>query len=182
MAEEIYAAGPGAYSNPVAQRLADEEAKKFDDDLTTAPLRDLTNLLIEKNGGSSGELESARLKVGFKRSLDGRVFLRGREAGHWFSIKTDAQAPGYVLARDSRSGIVSMLPPDDSGRLMQIDLSDDLVVGQLFGSGAWEDVLERLSAEDGKGAIVPLVLEESDFRNTLSLLEGATGGEEDAFE
>ena len=110
------------------------------------------------------------------------MFLRGKEPGHWFAIKVDAQAPGYVLARDSRTGIVSMLPPDDSGRLMQIDLSDDLVVGQLFGSGAWEDVLERLSAENDQGEVVPLVLEEGDFRNTMSLLEGAAGGEEEAFE
>ena len=26
----------------------------------------------------------------------------------------------------------------------QIDLSDDVIVGQLFGSGAWQDVMEGL--------------------------------------
>ena len=54
----------------------------------------------------------------------------------------------------------------------QIDLSDDAVVGQLFGSGAWEDVMESLQAESAtNGEIVPLILDEGDFRNTLSLLE-----------
>ena len=32
--------------------------------------------------------------------------------------------------------------------LPQIDLSDDAIVAQLFGSGAWQDVMEPLRAED----------------------------------
>ena len=34
---------------------------------------------------------------------------------------------------------------------MQIDLSDDMVVAQLFGSGAWEDVMEPLQVSGGGG-------------------------------
>ncbi len=48
------------------------------------------------------------------------------------------------MARDETNGRVFFLPPDESGRLMQIDLSDDMIVGQLFGSGAWQDVMELL--------------------------------------
>ena len=41
-------------------------------------------------------------------------------------------------------GYCYYLPPDPSGRLQQIDLSDDVLVAQLFASGLWEDTLEPL--------------------------------------
>ncbi len=54
-----------------------------------------------------------------------------------------SQSPGFLLLRDD-SGMCFYLPPDESGRLMQIDLSDDMVVAQLFGNSAWLDVMEPL--------------------------------------
>lgn len=54
------------------------------------------------------------------------------------------QTPGFLLLRDEASGAVSLLPPDDSGRLLQVDLSDDAVVAQLFSSGAWADVVQPM--------------------------------------
>ena len=66
-----------------------------------------------------------------------------------------AQAAGFLLLRGEH-GECFYLPPDEGGRLMQIDLSDDMVVAQLFGSGAWEDVMEPLkvgsSAQGTRGA------------------------------
>lgn len=59
------------------------------------------------------------------------------------------QAPGFLLLCDQQDGRVLFLPPDESGRLMQIDLSDDAVVGSLFGSGAWQDVMEPLQVGNG---------------------------------
>ena len=43
---------------------------------------------------------------------------------------------------------VSPLPPPP---VPQIDLSDDVIVGQLFGSGAWQDVMEGLQVGGGRG-------------------------------
>lgn len=172
MAEPLYQAGPSEYAYPAAERFAEQEEKRFDENLQTRELKDLLSLL-EKGAPKASELEAARAKVGFQRAVDGRVSLKGPSDRHWYSIKNDMQSPGFILARDQNTGRVYFLPPDESGRLMQIDLSDDVVVGQLFGSGAWQDVLELLKAEDVSGNIVPLVLDESEFRNTLSLLEDA---------
>jgi hypothetical protein len=48
--------------------------------------------------------------------------------------------------RDSR-GYCYYLPPDPSGRLRQIDLSDDVLVAQLFANGLWQDIIEPLEVE-----------------------------------
>jgi hypothetical protein len=42
---------------------------------------------------------------------------------------------------DSR-GYCYYLPPDPSGRLRQIDLSDDVLVAQLFANGMWQEIVE----------------------------------------
>lgn len=49
-----------------------------------------------------------------------------------------------MLLRNEDNGSIWFLPPDESGRLLQIDLSDDVVVAELFSSGAWYDVKEPL--------------------------------------
>jgi len=41
------------------------------------------------------------------------------------------QTPGFLLLRNEDNGSVWFLPPDESGRLLQIDLSDDI------GKGSW---------------------------------------------
>lgn len=175
-AEEIYAAGPSQYAFPAAERYATQQEARFDEYLQTNELKELMALL-QKGSFRMPDLEAARLKVGFQRGPDGRVSLKGQE-GHWYSIKNDMQSPGFILVRDQQDGRVLFLPPDESGRLMQIDLSDDVVVGQLFGSGAWQDVMEQLQAEDFQGKVVPLVLSEQEFRNTASLLEDAVEQEQ----
>lgn len=109
------------------------------------------------------------------------------------------------------------LPPDESGRLQQIDLSDDMIVGELFSSGAWFDVKEALytaqvrvgrhrgveggvwrhrsllllvaalaaheaarapclpsaTSQGSKGSSQPLRMSEEEFRDVVSLLDGA---------
>jgi len=164
------------FSDPETNAYVEREEKRFDDYLQTPELRDLLSML-DKGKYNLKELEAARLKVGFRRDLDGRVSLQ-TENGRWYSIKSDMQTPGFLLLRDQEAGAVYYLPPDEGGRLLQIDLSDDMVVGQLFGSRAWQDVMEPLQAEDVNGRIVPLILDEADFRGTLSLLEDALEQEE----
>lgn len=157
----------------IVTRVTEKEAMRFDDKLETAEMRNLLKVL-ERNG-SGKDLKEARLKVGFRRDESGRVSIKSDE-GQWFDVKPDSQAPGFLLLRDVETGRVSFLPADTSGRLMQIDLSDDMVVGQLFGSGAWEDVMEGLEAEEEgqEGRVIPFVMEEEEFRNTFSLLVDST--------
>ncbi|KAI8467590.1 MAG: hypothetical protein J3K34DRAFT_429903 [Monoraphidium minutum] len=125
-----------------------------------------------------GKLEAAREKVGFRRGADGRVSLIS-DGGEEFSVKADMQAPGYLLLRDAR-GYCYYLPADPSGRLAQIDLSDDVLVAQLFANGMWEDVIEPLevmAAPEGANAsadgALQLRLSEDEFRGVVSLLQGA---------
>ncbi|GAX76645.1 hypothetical protein CEUSTIGMA_g4091.t1 [Chlamydomonas eustigma] len=161
-----------SYSSTVdakAKTVADEEAAKFDEFLQTAELRDFLSLL-EKGNYKEQDLDDARQKVGFRRSPDGRVMLKARD-GQWFMIKNDMQSPGFILLRGESDGHIYFLPADESGRLMQIDLSDDAVVSQLFGSGAWQDVIEEVKIEE-EGVVTPLVLPELDFRVTETLMEG----------
>ncbi|GBF93334.1 hypothetical protein Rsub_06372 [Raphidocelis subcapitata] len=124
-----------------------------------------------------GKLEAARERAGFRRGADGRVALLSD--GEEFEVKADAQAPGFLLLRDSR-GYCYYLPPDPSGRLRQIDLSDDVVVAQLFANGMWQEIVEPLEVlkapKDGENAsasdAVQLRLTEPEWRGVLSLLEG----------
>lgn len=55
---------------------------------------------------------------------------------------------------------------------MQIDLTDDYVVVALFGDGAWEDRMQRLTARDeGTGNLVDVVLDSDAFRDLISVME-----------
>lgn len=47
------------------------------------------------------------------------------------------QAPGFLLLRDL-AGDVFFLPPDEDDGLAQLDLSDDIVVAELFSNTAWQ--------------------------------------------
>jgi hypothetical protein len=85
------------------------------------------------------------------------------------------------LCRDEL-GYCYYLPTDPQNALKQIDLSDDLVVAQLFANHLWEDLIEPLEVEQnvsgmfkgpgGKPKIVQLQLTEREFREVLSLVDG----------
>lgn len=53
----------------------------------------------------------------------------------------------------------------------QIDLTDDYVVMALFGDGAWEDTMQRLTAKDEAGKLVDVRLDQDAFRDIISVLE-----------
>jgi hypothetical protein len=146
---------------------------------------------------SASALEAARLKVGFSRAPTGRVSLLatggafGADAAkraERFEVRADMGAPGFLLLRDE-SGGCWYLPPDPSGELAQIDLSDDAVVAQLFANHVWEDLIEPLDISEGAAGggggggggqgeqqqqIRQLRLSEGEFRAVLSLVRGAT--------
>lgn len=54
---------------------------------------------------------------------------------------------------------------------LQIDLTDDYVVVALFGDGAWEDKMQRLTARDDSGSLVDVVLDGDAFRDLISVME-----------
>lgn len=106
-----------------------------------------------------------------------------------FEVRCDMGAPGFLLLRDE-SGGCWYLPPDPSGELAQIDLSDDAVVAQLFASHVWEDLIEPLDIADGPSGgggagvdqqgqeqmqqVRQLRLSEDEFRAVFSLVRGAS--------
>lgn len=82
-----------------------------------------------------------------------------------------AQVPGFLLMRDSARGDIFVLPPDERDGLSQFDLSDDVVVAELFSNTAWQDVMVPLQVRNNSGATTQLQLKEAEFRNVVSLLE-----------
>jgi hypothetical protein len=66
------------------------------------------------------------------------------------------------------------VPNLEQGQLplvVQIDLTDDYVVVALFGDGAWEDKMQRLTARDDSGNLVDVVLDSDAFRDLISVME-----------
>ncbi len=74
--------------------------------------------------------------------------------------------------RDNR-GYCYYLPPDEAGAIAQLDLSDDVVVAQLFANGMWQQLIEPLEVEGEAGAKPSqLQLSPQDFRAVFTLVEG----------
>jgi hypothetical protein len=82
-------------------------------------------------------------------------------------------------------GFCYYLPRSESDALVQIDLSDDAVVAQLFANHAWEELVEPLEvladsqtpavsqSNDGEyGRMEQLRLTEREFRSVVSLVAG----------
>ncbi|KAG2444133.1 hypothetical protein HYH02_009073 [Chlamydomonas schloesseri] len=172
--------GFGADSQSVFFQAVEQELQNrqsniddlFDENLTTVELRTFVDNVMN-NKLKPEQYQAERLKMNFRRDLDGRVSLRNRQ-GQWFNVRPDLQVPGFLLLRDV-SGNVFFLPPDaeDGDGLAQLDLSDDVVVAELFYSSAWQDVMSPLSYRDSDGAVKQLKLTEQEFRNVVSLVEGA---------
>lgn len=176
------AAAEDPYGEALDQYYGDMEqlAEMVDPEVAMPPeLIEFLKLFETGTPKDLGKLEAAREKVGFHRGPDGRVSLIS-DGGEEFAVKADMQVPGYLLLRDSR-GYCYYLPPDPSGRLQQIDLSDDVLVAQLFANGLWEDILEPLEvlrqpeADSNASSSTPMQLRltEEQFRGVTSLLEDA---------
>ncbi|KAG2494784.1 hypothetical protein HYH03_007027 [Edaphochlamys debaryana] len=143
----------------------------FDENLMTDDLRKFVDSVMDGKLKPE-QYQSERLKMNFRRELDGRVTLRNRQ-GQWYSVRPDLQVPGFLLLRD-QSGAVFFLPPDAEGDgLAQLDLSDDAVVAELFYNTAWQDVMIPMSVRAESGEVQPLRLSEREFREVVSLVEGA---------
>ncbi|GLC45164.1 hypothetical protein PLESTB_000428500 [Pleodorina starrii] len=143
----------------------------YDENLMTEELRTFVDSVLDGKLKPE-QYQAERLKMNFRRDLDGRVSLRSRE-GRWYSVRPDMQVPGFMLLRD-QSGDVFFLPPDEEGDgLAQLDLSDDVVVAELFSNTAWQDVMEPFSVRQEDGSVTQLRLSEREFRSVVSLVEDA---------
>ncbi len=91
------------------------------------------------------------------------------------------QVPGFLLLRDANNGTIFFLPPaDEYDGLQQLDLSDDVVVAELFSNTAWQDVMAPVSVRAGDSSdLQPLKLSERDFRQAVSLLADAEEPEDE---
>ncbi|KIY94586.1 hypothetical protein MNEG_13375 [Monoraphidium neglectum] len=107
-------------------------------------------------------------------------FLRLFERGTPRDLRKLEAAREKVGFRRGADGRVSLI--SDGGEEFAIDLSDDVLVAQLFANGLWEEVLEPLEVvrapEDGTAnasasAASQLRLSEEEFRGVVSLLQGA---------
>jgi len=176
MADMMMAAPPSAsYAYTDEEDIKSQEAR-YDENLMTPELRELVDLLQTKGSNVKvDELQGLRRKVGFKRSPEGRVSLRAQN-GEWYTVRADMQTPGFLLLRNENNGSIWFLPPDETGRLLQIDLSDDIVVAELFSNGAWYDVKEPLYDAQSSGSarsLKQLTMTRAQFSDVVSLLEGA---------
>jgi hypothetical protein len=61
------------------------------------------------------------------------------------SCKLDARLRANAGVTGTDTAALPLLPA--AGQLAQIDLSDDIVVAQLFGNGVWQELLEPLDAQ-----------------------------------
>ncbi|MEW5317192.1 MAG: hypothetical protein WDW38_008516 [Sanguina aurantia] len=137
----------------------------YDEYLLTAEVKEFMTLVEQKDSPSEETLAAARLKLGLARAPSGRVSVRSY-TGEWFNIKPDSQAAGVLVLQNS-SGYCFVLPRDPGNKLIQLDLSDDLVFAQLFSNMAWEDLLQPISRMDGdSGKPEPLILTSAEFRDT----------------
>ena len=122
----------------------------------------------------SKALEDFRSKYKIRRTVDGRVQLRGSK-GDWYTCRLDMEVAGTMLLR-SGSGQVYAL---QTGSLQQIDLSDDLVVLMMFADGEWEKEIVPIELNDEAGKTKQLELNEKEFREVVGLLrEVMDAGEE----
>ncbi len=55
--------------------------------------------------------------------------------------------------------------------VLQIDLTDDYVVGSLFAGDDWKALLQRVQARDDGGAVVDLQLPKDAFRDLISVMD-----------
>ncbi|KXZ49647.1 hypothetical protein GPECTOR_20g504 [Gonium pectorale] len=80
--------------------------------------------------------------------------------------KLDGYVEGSLLLR-GREGHVYYLVSED---LKQIDLSNDQLVGQLFGEGSWEKLMQPLYTQVTDGQLKHVCMTAAQFRSIFTVL------------
>lgn len=132
--------------------------------------------LLDSGKLTQKSVESLRSKYNFKRSFDGRVWVKSSK-GEWYAVRLDMEVPGTLLFR-SPAGKVYALQTD---ALQQIDLSDDRCVMMMLSDGEWEGSMTPIEVENADtGATDVLTLSEQEFRNLVGLVGMAEEDGEEA--
>ncbi|GLC36371.1 hypothetical protein PLESTB_000769000 [Pleodorina starrii] len=114
-------------------------------------------------------IERYRASKNFRRRLDGRVLLHGKESDTWMETKLDGYVEGSLLLL-GRDGLVYYLVSED---LKQIDLSNDQLVGQLFGEASWEKLMQPLYTQVTGGELKHVRMTPQQFRSIFTVLREA---------
>ncbi|GLI63631.1 hypothetical protein VaNZ11_006658 [Volvox africanus] len=105
----------------------------------------------------------------FRRRFDGRLLLHGKESNTWMEAKLDGYVEGSLLLL-GQDGLVYYLVSED---LKQIDLSNDQLVGQLFGEGSWEKLMQPLYTQLAGGELKHVRMTPQQFRSIFTVLREA---------
>ncbi|EFJ44575.1 hypothetical protein VOLCADRAFT_106357 [Volvox carteri f. nagariensis] len=127
------------------------------------------------SSGTGEEQEDAaaidryRAAKNFRRRVDGRVLLHGKDSDTWLEAKLDGYVEGSLLLL-GQDGLVYYLVSED---LKQIDLSNDQLVGQLFGEGGWEKLMQPLYTQITGGELKHVRMTPQQFRSIFTVLREA---------
>ncbi|KAG2438232.1 hypothetical protein HYH02_010933 [Chlamydomonas schloesseri] len=114
-------------------------------------------------------IEAFRKSRNFRRRADGRVLLQGPTSGKWMEAKLDGYVEGSLLLLAPDHGVHYLVSED----LRQIDLSNDQLVGQLFGEGGWEALMQPLYTQTAEGALKHVRMSPDQFRAIFTVLKEA---------
>ncbi|PNW79248.1 hypothetical protein CHLRE_09g407650v5 [Chlamydomonas reinhardtii] len=114
-------------------------------------------------------IEAFRKSKNFRRRADGRVMLQGPTSGKWMEAKLDGYVEGSLLLLAPDHGVHYLVSED----LRQIDLSNDQLVGQLFGEGGWEQLMQPLYTQTAEGALKHVRMSPAQFRAIFTVLKEA---------
>ncbi|KAG2437495.1 hypothetical protein HXX76_006144 [Chlamydomonas incerta] len=114
-------------------------------------------------------IEAFRKSKNFRRRADGRVMLQGPTSGKWMEAKLDGYVEGSLLLLAADHGVHYLVSED----LRQIDLSNDQLVGQLFGEGGWEALMQPLYTQTVEGALKHVRMSPAQFRAIFTVLKEA---------
>ncbi|GIL88921.1 hypothetical protein Vretifemale_16843 [Volvox reticuliferus] len=141
--------------------------------LTQGSLHSAARALCTSAGAEEQEDVAAvkhyRDSKSFRRRVDGRVLLHGKESDTWMEAKLDGYVEGSLLLR-GQDGLVYYLVSED---LKQIDLSNDQLVGQLFGEGSWEKLMQPLYTQLAGGELKHVRMTPQQFRSIFTVLREA---------
>ncbi|GFR40259.1 hypothetical protein Agub_g831 [Astrephomene gubernaculifera] len=111
----------------------------------------------------------------FRRRVDGRVLLYGKENSSWMETKLDGYVEGALLLL-GREGHVYYLVSED---LKQLDLTNDQLIGQLFGEGSWERIMQPLYTQTSDGGLKHVRMTRQQFRSIFTVMRETPQAEGD---
>lgn len=95
------------------------------------------------------------------------MLLFAQDSKAWLEVKLDGYVEGSLLLR-GEDGHVFYLVSED---LKQIDLTNDQLVGQLFGQGGWDGLKQPLYSQSPTGELIHVRMSPDQFRSIFTVLK-----------